>query len=584
MFAKDVDIHLRIRETQDLLLLEGPSIVVLGEYDRLISDLENALESIANNVFAQVYYKKALVELSLNKINPAVGDLIRTLDLDPTLTPASAKLLEVLMEGGKFAEIRSRFSPESHAGLFAKMEKWETAFSQVSGYVAGEVSKLTPTSCLEIIDLELRPITPANPAVLEAHLTCTKKKIVEVLLSDTELVLALYKDVISDYSALLKLQPLRNLQHYIELAEYALFTQDMAVESWNIVKACLRIDNEFRECGALSKIFSRLQEVLKPLEEYSILISYLYPNTEEQTDLPQDRLDSFDFDFRAIYSLLTSPISLAKREMKMLPPDVKSTYDFLVWKAEEFASREFGHVSYKSALKFVADLNMLACEAAVRSGDSKGKYCSAVNDAQNPFFPKHSAKVDHLIKKKNFNEARNLLQKFNRNVQKTAFFKDRLSIVERHFQQEQQRQQQHEFNQRQQRQRQYQRQRQNQHQQQRQQPQHDPAKDYYKVLDIPRDADEKTIKKGYRTQTLKYHPDKYKGGDLSEKQIEAKMQEINEAYEVLSDPKTKESYDRGDNQQQPHGGQQGSNMNFQFDQNFMANFMRDGNFQFQFRH
>ncbi|KAJ7733337.1 hypothetical protein B0H16DRAFT_1732381 [Mycena metata] len=54
------------------------------------------------------------------------------------------------------------------------------------------------------------------------------------------------------------------------------------------------------------------------------------------------------------------------------------------------------------------------------------------------------------------------------------------------------------------------------------------AKDYYKVLGVARDADAKTIKKAYRTAAKTAHPDK--GG------TEAKMANLNEAYEVLSNP------------------------------------------------
>ncbi len=65
--------------------------------------------------------------------------------------------------------------------------------------------------------------------------------------------------------------------------------------------------------------------------------------------------------------------------------------------------------------------------------------------------------------------------------------------------------------QQQQQQRQFHRQQQ-QRQQQQQQQRHsyDVKKDYYKILDIGRDADEKTIRKAYRAKTLKYHPDKVK--------------------------------------------------------------------------
>ncbi|MBI2064250.1 MAG: DnaJ domain-containing protein [Candidatus Yanofskybacteria bacterium] len=62
------------------------------------------------------------------------------------------------------------------------------------------------------------------------------------------------------------------------------------------------------------------------------------------------------------------------------------------------------------------------------------------------------------------------------------------------------------------------------------------AKDYYTILGIPRTASEEEIKKAYRKLAHQYHPDK-KGGD------EAKFKEVNEAYQVLSDPKKKSSYD-----------------------------------------
>ncbi|KAK9451168.1 uncharacterized protein V1518DRAFT_412712 [Limtongia smithiae] len=71
------------------------------------------------------------------------------------------------------------------------------------------------------------------------------------------------------------------------------------------------------------------------------------------------------------------------------------------------------------------------------------------------------------------------------------------------------------------------------------------TKDYYKVLGVSRDAAEKDIKKAYRNKTKEYHPDKYRG-DLKPEQVERKMQEINEAYEVLSNPELRQRFDNGD--------------------------------------
>ena len=65
-------------------------------------------------------------------------------------------------------------------------------------------------------------------------------------------------------------------------------------------------------------------------------------------------------------------------------------------------------------------------------------------------------------------------------------------------------------------------------------------KDYYKILGVNRDADEATIKKAYRNLAMKYHPDRNPG---NEKEANEKFKEINEAYEVLGDPKKKKQYD-----------------------------------------
>lgn len=65
-------------------------------------------------------------------------------------------------------------------------------------------------------------------------------------------------------------------------------------------------------------------------------------------------------------------------------------------------------------------------------------------------------------------------------------------------------------------------------------------RDYYAVLGVSRDADDKTIKKAYRKLAKKYHPDTSVGN----KQAEEKFKEVTEAYEILSDPEKRKLYDR----------------------------------------
>jgi len=64
-------------------------------------------------------------------------------------------------------------------------------------------------------------------------------------------------------------------------------------------------------------------------------------------------------------------------------------------------------------------------------------------------------------------------------------------------------------------------------------------KDYYKILGISRDSSPEEIKKAYRSQAMKYHPDKNPGDSASE----SKFKEISEAYDILSDSTKKQEYD-----------------------------------------
>lgn len=81
-------------------------------------------------------------------------------------------------------------------------------------------------------------------------------------------------------------------------------------------------------------------------------------------------------------------------------------------------------------------------------------------------------------------------------------------------------------------------------------------KDYYKSLGIDRKASNEDVKKAYRKLAMKYHPDR----NPNDPKAEEKFKEINEAYQVLSDPEKRSRYEQlgvSYNQWQQRGGAPG---------------------------
>ncbi len=67
-------------------------------------------------------------------------------------------------------------------------------------------------------------------------------------------------------------------------------------------------------------------------------------------------------------------------------------------------------------------------------------------------------------------------------------------------------------------------------------------RDYYEVLGVPKNASDEEIKKAYRKQAMKHHPDRNQGD--AAKVAEEKFKECKEAYEMLADPQKRAAYDQ----------------------------------------
>ncbi|TAQ87757.1 hypothetical protein B7494_g3920 [Chlorociboria aeruginascens] len=95
-------------------------------------------------------------------------------------------------------------------------------------------------------------------------------------------------------------------------------------------------------------------------------------------------------------------------------------------------------------------------------------------------------------------------------------------------------------------------------------------KDYYKILEIEKDADDNQIKKAYRKAAIVHHPDK----NPDDEHAAERFKDIGEAYETLSDPEKRARYDSGEDLMDPTegfgGGMGGGGMNIDPEINKMS--------------
>ncbi|XP_039763268.1 dnaJ homolog subfamily C member 7 [Pararge aegeria] len=94
-------------------------------------------------------------------------------------------------------------------------------------------------------------------------------------------------------------------------------------------------------------------------------------------------------------------------------------------------------------------------------------------------------------------------------------------------------------------------------------------KDYYKILGIDKTASDDDIKKAYRKRALVHHPDRHADAtDVERREQERRFKEVGEAYGVLSDPKKRVRYDRGQDLDEDGFGMSDMDPNMAFQTHF----------------
>lgn len=92
-------------------------------------------------------------------------------------------------------------------------------------------------------------------------------------------------------------------------------------------------------------------------------------------------------------------------------------------------------------------------------------------------------------------------------------------------------------------------------------------KDYYKILEVDKNASQDDIKKQFRKLATKYHPDKNQGNS----EAESKFKDISEAYEVLNDPEKRRKYDTMGSSYSNFRSKGGANSDYDWSQWFANN-------------
>lgn len=551
--------------------LEGPSLDILQDYDSILRNLKSLDGEIDINLIkriSNVQFKHGLINYALDREKLAWIDYktcsqLEINGLKSFHKQCFNKFVEMSFSLGKTTELNEMVKLlgseiDNLDDLSQKIRLFETNILNLDTLISNAQWEDALNTCNNLLE-----VSYGDSKLLNRKLIILKNTLKDSSSSFESKV----KDLIEVYSKLIKYSS-NELDTYAEVSKLKMFDlSSKKGEVTKLLKECLRIDNEFDGCRTISRVnikFSQLFDLIKDVSDY-----YSSVYTDGDLEWIKDKELQGDV-WEKIYEILFYPIKRVKIKngldrsafSKMGVEDVEGIetnfeviIELFVNSMKDFGFNEDDLINSD----FMSNIFKIAKESYYQNGDirklkkdgivTSNKYYKQVrqNNKGMKDVVDYAMELDKLLSKNDMEKLRQVIGSMSDSFKTTRILSERVHKYEEMEQIEnQKRQQQHQHQQRQR------------YQQQQHQQRQKPANDYYKVLGVDSKADQAEIKKAYRNQMRQNHPDKMKGSELSDEEIEDKVAEINNAYEVLSDPEQRQRYDsHGEDPNDHSGGNRG---------------------------
>lgn len=615
------DVLQRVRDTDAKFKQHGGTLHILSDYDRVLGDLKEAASSENDgdneeilNVMNRVLFKHGLINMSLGRERLAMSDFQECIETrggngseGNFVVNGSCleKFSELCLKFGDFAKVTKEveYIERSGLGRFFKKGLIEKVVRDTEFYEHGiiNIEKAVQNDdwkkCAQQSEY-LLSIGSRDDTLIRRKIHCILKEDIDI---DQKM-----KKISEDYNRLVNYEVSKvDLDDYVKLADFELFgiSNNFNSATERIIRNCLKIDNDFKDCKNLNRVNLKLKHLMSLIKEISIYHSFIYNDSEEQVN--EERIEDVSISkekWKDVLGLLFDKTKKIDCDKKLLDrrafsgmgiecSEYGNNFELIIdMYMKTFVKDGFAEEELLES-QFLKDILKLAKEGYFESKEYKrfrGQSSIWSNETIKKALKKMekvddvvdiAREIDKCVKKHDVQGAKNALERASKNMKLSPVLKERAERIrmQDHEAQERRRQQQYQ-QQRQQQQYQY--------QQQQQQKFQEPkdGKDYYKVLGVKRDASEDEIKKAYREQMRANHPDKLKnqnrnqsqgsGEEVGEEELEERVAEINNAYEVLGDTEQRAAYDESLNMNGRHhqgqrrgpgqGQRQGQGQQFQY--------------------